>query len=598
MISRVEEYIASGRDKIIVDPDPNIIFTKRKARECSISLADFSNQIKDDPKANYPKNGWGKALDKLPLFTKAEMKKHIEKSGKKMGCVDHHSVPTSLTRAKTFLLEEYLKDIQTNDDEVHFYFRCKCYHSYKKHETPHTIQVALCIISGQVMAATCTCAAGKVGYCNHTLALMLKICKYSLFESKTTEDLKDEFDEHPAVACTSKLQSWHKRGRGDSIHPQPVMDLVVTKIKPDEEKSDKAVVCQLYEACKKTKPDASEEEKFKKTIAAINPKMGIATLQHNSSSEMLQTKYGSSPVGSTNSYQLSYTEANFPVYTNINTVPRCDDLDRGISSYPQFPLKETGPVVYPDTLSTEQKNFLSSLEVDEDEINKIEVETREQVGSERWREERKFRFTASRFHLISRRQRNHATFAKELMHPNEFTSRHTEHGRKYEATAIHEYQKYMNAKRTPVAVLKCGLVISKELPVLAATPDGKVIDFGCRQPFGIIEVKCPSTKSAVTPLDACADPKFFCERVGDQCILKSNHEYYAQVQGQLAITGAPWCDFVVYTFKGMSIQRITFDQEFWGRISQRLRAYYFQYFVNFALSEYKQQQNDSGPTRA
>ena len=32
------------------------------------------------------------------------------------------------------------------------------------------------------------------------------------------------------------------------------------------------------------------------------------------------------------------------------------------------------------------------------------------------------------------------------------------------------------------------------MPVLAATPDGKVIDFGCSQPFGILEVKCPSTK--------------------------------------------------------------------------------------------------------
>ena len=58
----------------------------------------------------------------------------------------------------------------------------------------------------------------------------------------------------------------------------------------------------------------------------------------------------------------------------------------------------------------------------------------------------------------------------------------------------------------------------------------------------ILEVKCPSTKSAVTSLDACADPKCFCERVGDQCCLKTNREYYAKVQGQIAITGAAWCD--------------------------------------------------------
>ena len=67
----------------------------------------------------------------------------------------------------------------------------------------------------------------------------------------------------------------------------------------------------------------------------------------------------------------------------------------------------------------------------------------------------------------------------------------------------------MNGRKTPVAVLKCGLVISKDMPVFAATPDGKVIDFGCSQPFGILEVECPSTKSAVPPLDACADPFFF-----------------------------------------------------------------------------------------
>jgi len=99
-----------------------------------------------------------------------------------------------------------LKDIETNEDEHCFYFKCRCYHSYKNHETPYTIEPALCIISGNLMDATCICAVGKVGYRNHTLALMLKICKYSLPESKTTEDLNDESDENPALACTSKLQ--------------------------------------------------------------------------------------------------------------------------------------------------------------------------------------------------------------------------------------------------------------------------------------------------------------------------------------------------------------------------------------------------------
>ena len=134
---RVEEYIASGRDKMIVDPDPNKINTKRKARECSISLPGSSSHTKEVTEINYPTTGWGRNLEKLPLFTKAEMKKHVENSGKRVGSVEHHSVPTSLKRAKTFLQDEYLKDIEANDDENYFYFKCKCYHSYKKHEAPH-----------------------------------------------------------------------------------------------------------------------------------------------------------------------------------------------------------------------------------------------------------------------------------------------------------------------------------------------------------------------------------------------------------------------------------------------------------------------------
>ena len=110
-------------------------------------------------------------------------------------------------------------------------------------------------------------------------------------------------------------------------------------------------------------------------------------------------------------------------------------------------------------------------------------------------------------------------------------------------------------------------ILFTDAKVFAATLDEKVIDFGSSQPFGILEVKCPSIKSAVTLLDACADPNFFCQWVGDYYCLKTDHKYYAQVQGQMAVMGAAWCDFVVYTFKGKSIQKTPFHQEFWGNIT-------------------------------
>ena len=51
----------------------------------------------------------------------------------------------------------------------------------------------------------------------------------------------------------------------------------------------------------------------------------------------------------------------------------------------------------------------------------------------------------------------------------------------------------MLTRNTPVKVLKCGLVISLHLPILAGFPDARVVDFGCEHHFGLVVVKCPET---------------------------------------------------------------------------------------------------------
>ena len=203
----------------------------------------------------------------------------------------------------------------------------------------------------------------------------------------------------------------------------------------------------------------------------------------------------------------------------------------------------------------------------------LEGSTRDQASSELWRSQRRFRFTASHFYFISHPQRNLSNFANTLIHPKAFTSRHTSHGIKYEPEAIHAYMMHMNNRSMPVDVYKCGLVVSQKEPTLACTPDGKVIDPGCTEPFGLLEVKCPETKFLVTPLDACSDSNFCCENVDGQCKLKITHPYYAQVQGQMGITGTKWCDFVVYTKKGMSIERIPFDPQYWHELEGKLLLY-------------------------
>ena len=143
----------------------------------------------------------------------------------------------------------------------------------------------------------------------------------------------------------------------------------------------------------------------------------------------------------------------------------------------------------------------------------------------------------------------------------------------------------MHSIRRPVNVLKSGLVVSIDAPYLGASPDGKVIDSGCLMPFGLWEVKCLETKFLVTPLDACSDSNFFLENQNGELKLKRNHKYYTQVQGLLGVTGARWCDFVVYTSKGMSIKRIPFDDEYWKTLKGTLNSYYFNHFLSQATRE-------------
>ena len=48
------------------------------------------------------------------------------------------------------------------------------------------------------------------------------------------------------------------------------------------------------------------------------------------------------------------------------------------------------------------------------------------------------------------------------------------------------------------------------------------------------------------------------------------------------VTGAKWCDFIVYTSKGMYVERIAFDPNYWQTLRNQLLQYYFEHFIEFA----------------
>ena len=132
------------------------------------------------------------------------MDRYIGQCGKRISGDNHayRPVPTGLRKAKTYLEGEYLHDIQANNDHQYFHYRLKCFYSFKMNESPliktFNLIIALSVISGEVVFANCgsLCVAVKSGICKHVLAMMPKMCNYTLHNYENFKELQHEADEN------------------------------------------------------------------------------------------------------------------------------------------------------------------------------------------------------------------------------------------------------------------------------------------------------------------------------------------------------------------------------------------------------------------
>lgn len=101
-----------------------------------------------------------------------------------------------------------------------------------------------------------------------------------------------------------------------------------------------------------------------------------------------------------------------------------------------------------------------------------------------------------------------------------------------------------------------GVIVSHTHPFLAATPDVSVYDPPCgSEPFGFAEIKCPYKYQDVTFDQAAtnSDLMLFKEADGRLALI-------CQVQRQIEIRDRKWCDFIVYTKRGIHVECLNFDQ--------------------------------------
>ena len=219
-------------------------------------------------------------------------------------------------------------------------------------------------------------------------------------------------------------------------------------------------------------------------------------------------------------------------------------------------------------------NCLHLEDITADEVKQIEIKTRGQANNEKWHVHREGRLTASKFFQFVKGS-GKPILAHNSLYPTKFSSDATNHGIKYEPTAVENYVKdYKVAEK----VEECGLFILESHPFIAGSPDRLLGE------DGIIEIKCPySTRDKEVHPD---NQPYLVFSEDGELKLKETDKYYYQVQGQLLVTGRAFCDFVVYTFKDLKRIIVPRNDVFIDLLFCDLHEFYFRYMKPAVMNKY------------
>ena len=209
------------------------------------------------------------------------------------------------------------------------------------------------------------------------------------------------------------------------------------------------------------------------------------------------------------------------------------------------------------------KEIFRSISITKEEAAYLEECTRLQSESTLWYDHRKGRITASKFYSVFRASSTTppASLIQSLLQRSKFD--HTKvpalnWGLNNEDNARICYTEMMEESHVNFRFFPCGLYINPSFPHLGATPDG-IISCDCCG-TGLMEIKCPYKYRDMNPKHVIASDFYLKANEADGLLsLRHNHQYYYQVQGQLAVCEKDFCDFICWTPLGIHVERIVAD---------------------------------------
>ena len=466
----------------------------------------------------------------LPVFNMAHITNYFIS---RVTCDGKSAMDFKNLNSKAFPLfkDGHVQDITALKTGQLMLFRAKCLPEMKKTEV-YRVELSQDMASGDITSALCGCTAGRgpKGSCKHIAALC-----YAL------EDFNRMKRTIPYTACTSKLQEWN-RPRKRTLEPQHVDEIKFIKHEHDKVKREHT-----------------------KTVYDPRPQHLQRTADIEFEQFYMRLQSFSKPCG----FLHVISPASSVVSTTLPLTPR------SIRERILVCMRSMDHPLSLAQICALQEMFVDRLTPDCQQADSIEKATRRQFSCKRWHEERYCRITSSKFGEICK-SRCPRSVCTRMIHNNASTlsSAALLWGRDHESQAREDYAKTLEEGWS---IQETGLHVStvKGKGYLGASPDGIIYYGGEIQ--GCIEVKCPYSAREKLVSEACLMPQFYCRKdENDKVTLKLHHNYYYQIQGQLAILNLEWCDFIIWTKVDLHVERVKADHEFWQlQCLPKLQSYYY-----------------------
>ena len=399
--------------------------------------------------------------------------------------------------------------------------------SQKIREKPRKVWV-LSSKNGDIICANCSCTAGFGECCNHVVALLYKV------EYANSQGLVDP-------ACTAVACAWNKSTKKE-VFPQKVKDLVLKK----------------HDSLNPTKQHLVQNEYTKNFDVRPKELRGMENKRLDDFFSNLRTVRPTAVA-------LSCVQPPF----DFACPPSIMDIDDKIVNENPGQSEQFLIGILMDTLS-----------FNELQLNELEKSTRAQAGSTLWRQQRVGCITATKIKDVS-------TKTTKLVHPSKNVKKVSpllarlfrnfeigsllavKHGRDQEGDVRRAFCQEITKKHRNGKVLESGLVASRTFPFIRAAPDNIFTCVCCKENRVPVEYKCPYKIRTKTVEDGASDLDVLEVGSQGQITLKKAHKCYSQVTTQIALLGAPFGYFIVWTPIGHAfVQQIALDREHWEELER------------------------------